>query len=231
MLRGISLSAEAMNNHISKNDVIANNMANVNTTGFKRDILIYQRGEENGIQVTNPRVTVNFDQGPLNRTGRPLDLAIHGDGFFEVETGEGTRYTRNGAFVRDSDGYLTTQEGNPVSGGIQLPPGQMEIAEDGTISVDGAIYGQIRIVEFEDSSGLEKDGSSLFRATNGVKPREVPAGEVAVLSGYIEKSNVDVIGEMTDMISALRAYEISEKALKSQDEILEMMVGRIGKTG
>jgi flagellar basal body rod protein FlgG len=174
---------------------------------------------------------VNFDQGPLNRTGRALDLAIHGDGFFEVETGDGARYTRNGAFVRDSDGYLATQDGNPLAGGIQIPPGEVQIAEDGTVSVDGAVFGRIRIMQFDDSSVLEKDGSSLFRTANGVKPREAPAGEASVLSGYIEKSNVDVIGEMTDMISALRAYEISQKALKSQDEILGMMVSRIGKTG
>lgn len=230
MLRGISLSAEAMNNNVSKNDVIANNMANVNTTGFKSDILIYKRDEENDREVTTQLVTINFDQGPLSRTGRALDLAIQGRGFFEVDTGEGTRYTRNGAMVRDSDGYLTTQDGAPVSGGIQLPPGEIDIAEDGSVSVNGTVYGRIAVVDFEDSSVLEKDGSSLFRASGGVKPSEVPPEEASVLSGYIEKSNVDVIGEMTDMISALRAYEISQKALKSQDEILGMMVGRIGKT-
>jgi flagellar basal-body rod protein FlgG len=219
-----------MNNQVSRNDVISNNIANVNTTGFKKDILIFQREEENNTEVTNPKTSISYDQGPLNRTDRKLDLAIHGRGFFEVETGEGTRYTRNGAFVRDSEGFLATSEGHLLSGGIQIPGGDIEIAEDGTVSVEGAVFGSISIVDFDDISALEKVGASLFRAPEGIKPQEVPAGESAVLSGYIEKSNVNVIDEMTDMISALRAYEISQKALKSQDEILGLMVSRIGKT-
>ncbi|MBD3178624.1 MAG: flagellar hook-basal body complex protein, partial [Candidatus Latescibacteria bacterium] len=203
MLRGISLSAKAMNNNVARNDVISNNMANVNTTGFKKDVLIFQREEQDNGQVTSPRVSINFDQGPMNRTGRTLDLAINGRGFFQVDTGEGARYTRNGAFLRDSDGYLATSDGYTVAGGIQVPNGDIEIAEDGTVSVEGAVFGRIEIVDFEDSSMLEKAGASLFRAAEGSKPREVPPEEASILSGYIEKSNVDVIGQMTDMISAL----------------------------
>ncbi len=224
-----------MKNQVARNDVISNNLANVSTGGFKKEIAVFHSGgqnQSNGEPVVF--TATSFVQGALRRTDNPLDMAIEGEGFFVVETDEGEMYTRNGAFMKDSEGYLCTAEGHRVvtsSGTIQLPPGRVEVSKEGIVSVNGSDIGRVKVVRFQDTSKLEKVGSNLFRANDGASPEEVPEEEAAVLSGYIEESNVEVIKEMTDMIAALKAYEIAQKVFKSEDEVLQHLTRTVGRVG
>ncbi len=232
MLKGISIAANAMKNQTARNDMIANNLANVDTTGFKKDIALFQLGKTGGGQPdTTVRLVTAHEQGPLTRTERALDLAIQGDGFFVVETEDGERYTRAGSFVVTPEGHLATIDGNKVSGAAAIPPGEIEVSREGNISVNGVDAGQIGVVTFEDATRLEKTGSGLFAAPDDMSSSEMPEEERFILSGFLENSNVEVITEMTDMITALKAYEISQKALKSEDEILHLLISTVGKTG
>lgn len=235
MLKGLSLAARAMKNQVARNDIISNNLANVSTGGFKREIAVFHSGSKNQSNGEPVVFTAtSFVQGALRRTDNPLDMAIEGDGFFVVETDDGEMYTRNGAFIKDSEGYLSTTDGHRVissSGTIQIPPGRINISKEGIISVDDSEIGRIKIVRFEDNSKLEKVGSNLYMAKDGVSGEEVPEEEATVLSGYIEESNVEVIREMTDMISALKAYEISQKVFRSEDEVLQHLTRTVGRVG
>ena len=233
MLKGMSMAATAMKNQTIRSDVIANNLANVNTTGFKKDVYVFQQVNGGGDQAdTVVFVATSYEQGPLFRTNRPLDLAIQGDGFFVLETDDGERYTRRGSFIKDSDGYLVTSEGYRLcssSGTLQMQPGDIQVSREGIIEVDGTEIGRVGVVRFEDRSRLEKIGSSMFAAPEGVAPEDVSEEETVVLSGFLEEGNVEVVREMTEMISALKAYEIAQKALKSQDEVIHLLVGTVGK--
>jgi flagellar basal-body rod protein FlgF len=234
MIKGISTAAKAMKNQVLRNDVIANNLANANTTGFKKEVTVFQRMKsgDGGVE-TVARAAASYEKGPFIRTGRPLDMAVQGDGFFVLETDEGERYTRQGSFIKDTDGYLATAEGHRVassSGSLQLPPGDVTVSRDGLIAVNDEAIGRVRLVRFEDRSDLEKTGAAMFRAPEGAGREDVPEEETAVLSGFLEESNVEVVREMAEMIKALKAYEITQKALKSQDEILHLLTGTVGKT-
>ncbi len=235
MLKGISMAALAMKNQVARNDMIANNLANTNTAGFKKDIAVFQQdngaAEDSGSSII---LAASFEQGPVTRTDRPLDVAIQGDGFFVVETDEGDRYTRAGSFAVNSEGVLTTVEGDIVassSGSIQIPPGEIDISREGQVRVNGADAGRIRVVNFEDCSKLEKIGSSLWKAPDDLSPGDLAEEETELLSGFLESSNVEVITQMTEMISALKAYEISQKALKSEDQVLGKLIETVGRTG
>ncbi len=233
MIKGISMAARAMKNQVVRNDVIANNLANVNTVAFKKDVPAFQLEESGGGIETRVLVAVSHAQGPLTRTDRPLDVAIEGDGYFVVETDEGEAYTRRGSFIRDEDGYVITSEGHRVvssGGALQIGTGDISISREGIIEVDGDEIGRLRIVRFEDKTGLIKTGSSLFTPAGGEVPEDLTEEEVSVLSGFIEESNVEVVSEMTKMIKALKAYEIAQKALKAQDEVLQLTVGKVGST-
>ncbi len=235
MLKGISKAARAMKNQTARNDVIANNLANASTRGFKKEVSLFRQVTSgDGVIETIVQTVPSHEQGPITRTGRSLDMAIQGDGFFVLETDNGERYTRNGSFVMDAEGYLVSVDGHHVSsaaGSLQLPAGAVRVSREGTITVDGTEVGRIKVVRFEDASALENAGSSLFRAPDGVTAEDVPEEGTVVLSGFIEESNVGVVREMTDMIAALKAYEVAQKALKSQDEILRQLVGTVGRTG
>ncbi|MBU8922189.1 MAG: flagellar hook-basal body protein [Bacteroidales bacterium] len=232
MLKGISMAAKAMKNQTARHDMIANNLANVNTTGFKKDIAVFQQMDTlQGEKDTLVRVAVSYEQGPVTRTDRPLDLAIQGEGFFVVDTDAGERYTRAGAFMVDSDGFLVTLDGDLLSGGISVPPGNIDITREGLVRVDGATMGEVRVVTFDEISRLEKAGSGLLKAPEDLSPTDLGAEDKIVLSGFLESSNVEVVTEMTEMITALKAYEISQKALKSEDEILKLLTGTVGRIG
>ncbi|MBN2071809.1 MAG: flagellar hook-basal body protein [Candidatus Krumholzibacteriota bacterium] len=232
MLKGISMAARAMKNQVARNDMIANNLANINSAGFKKDFAVFaEQKTDSGLIDTIVKVATSFSQGQLTRTERPLDVAIQGDGFFVIETDEGEMYTRDGSFTVNSEGNLATSNGQLVAGSIAIPPGEIEISREGNIRVDGIITGQLRIVRFDETSSLEKAGSSLLTAPDDISPTDLAPEEITVLSGFLENSNVEVISEMTEMITALKAYEISQKALKSEDEILHMLTSTVGKTG
>lgn len=237
-------------------DVIANNLANVNTTAFKRsratfeDVLYetlqgeslvnYQSNESvapvqvgKGTRVAN--VLRFHQQGTLQETGRPFDLAIEGEGFFQVQRADGTAgFTRDGSFTLSNTGALVTGAGYLVQPGVTIPPDAADI----TISPNGIIavrtgdstanpveIGRIALVRFPNPTGLESLGENLYRETVASgqpmtgQPQE--AGFGRIVQGNLEGSNVEIVMEMTDMIAAQRAYEINSKAIRATDEMMQ----------
>jgi flagellar basal-body rod protein FlgF len=206
--------------------IVANNIANSATTGFRQEGLIFSErvqriaGEESlSMAAGNVRQT-SMIQGALTQTGGSFDLAIEGDGFFLIDTPFGERLTRAGNFSPDAEGNLVTPSGMRVldSGGapVFVPPDatDLSISPDGTISTDGRPIGQIGLYRPVDSNSLVREDGVLFHATAGVEPAE----EGRVLQGFLEGSNVDPISQVARMIEVQRAYEMGQSFLQSEDE-------------
>ncbi len=254
MLRALYSAAAGMESQQLNLDVIANNLANVNTTGFKKSKiefqdLIYQTtrapGAEagggnqvpTGIQVghgSRPVATSKiFTTGELTQTGERLDVAIQGDGFFEVQMPDGTlAYTRDGALKTSSDGRITTSDGLLLQGGFQpIPAGTTAISiaptgEVTTTSPSGSQNFRVQIVRFANPGGLDSQGRNLYRETiaSGTAELGNPGenGFGGLAQGYLEMSNVKVVEEMVNLIIAQRAYEINSKAVQTSDEMMQM---------
>lgn len=257
--RGLYAAASAMMMDLLRMDTVANNLANINTHGYKRQQTLHHDfrlglmerlktiqpvfgSQEDTVEFREaPPVAignlgtgtivagsyVNFASGALEETGNPLDLALQGTGFLTVETPNGLMYTRNGALSRNGQGELVTAEGFRVlgeNGPILLPEAQISINEAGEIYVDHQYLERLRIVDFAEPWSLIRRGSSFFAApSNAVE--QLP--KVRVLQGALERANVDTAQEMVQMITALRAYQMSQKALQSEDE----MTGRLIEWG
>jgi flagellar basal-body rod protein FlgG len=234
-------------------DVISNNLANVNTTGFKKSKiefqdLLYQTtraaGAEagagnqipTGLQVGHGSRAVAtskiFTTGELTQTGERLDVAVQGDGFFEVQLPDGSRaYTRDGAFKTAADGRITTSDGLILQGGFQpVPAGttNISIAPTGEVTYGGAngpTSFRVQLVRFNNPSGLESIGRNLYRENTASgtaelgNPGESGFGELQ--QGYLEMSNVKVVEEMVNLIVAQRAYEVNSKAVQAADEMMQ----------
>ncbi len=237
-------------------EVIANNLANVNTTGFKRsrahfEDLLYQTVEEaQNVQTAETDVTQEVQvgrgvrlaavqrvesQGPLEQTGRPLDLAIEGDGFFQVQLPNGTlAYSRDGSFTISDQGALVTHSGYGVVPGISVPEDATNLAfsTTGVVSVllagseEPVEVGRLELVRFPNSPGLKALGENLYQETSasGQPTMGFPQddGFGRVLQGTLEGSNVEIVQEMVDMITALRAYEINSKAVQSAEQMADI---------
>jgi flagellar basal-body rod protein FlgG len=219
-------------------EVLSNNMANVNTVGFKEDRVfrippmpssvsenIAGASSQDDSQSNNssPQICTftNFEPGQLKGTGNALDMALGGEGFFSVQTPQGIQYTRKGNFVLNSNGTLITQEGYPVLGKggseIQISGQDVIVASSGAIIVDGVEVDTLNIVDFANKNVLLKKGSSLY---SPIDPNDQgsPAEEILVQQGFIEASNVESIKAMTEMIDVIRGYESYQKALQSMNE-------------
>lgn len=254
MLRALYSSAAGMQSQQVNLDVISNNLANVNTTGFKKSKaefqdLLYQTdrsaGAESGagnqvptgLQIGHGSRLVAtskvFTTGELTQTGERLDVAIQGDGFFEVQMPDGTRaYTRDGALKTASDGRITTSDGLILQGGWQpIAPGTtaINIASSGDVTTMGANGNQsfkVQLVRFANPAGLQNVGRNLYLETpaSGTpemgNPGENGFGELQ--QGYLEMSNVKVVEEMVNMIVAQRAYEVNSKAVQAADEMMQI---------
>lgn len=255
MIRGLYIGASGMLVELRRTDVISNNLANAATNGYKRDELV---GEgfpamllrrlndvpgptglpagyppvvgRLGLGGTASETATDWATGPLTETGNPLDLAIAGDGLFAVRTPNGERYTRDGAFTRDAQGFLVTEGGLPVlgeNGPIQLGAGAVEVAGDGTVSVDGEPAGRLRLVRFPAGARLLKEGDNLYVAAGAAGE---PAGDSAsVRQGYLERSNVNTVREMIGLISSFRSYEANQKVIQTQNELLQKTVTEVGR--
>ena len=258
MLRALRTAALGMSAQQTSVDNTANNLANANTTGFKRNRvafqdLLYQRvraaGGEDGaagapasLQMGHGALAVatvgTFTQGGLSETGNALDLAINGDGFFAVQMPDGGRsYTRDGAFTLTADGLLVTQSGFALDPGIEVPPDALEV----TVQADGTVrallpgetepveLGQVELSRFQNPAGLRSMGGNLFAETEGSgAPVIAPPGEDGlgtVQQGFLEASNVDVVQEMVELISAQRAYELNSKMVQTGEEMLQIANG------
>ncbi|KAF0171843.1 MAG: flagellar basal-body rod protein FlgG [Limisphaerales bacterium] len=254
MLRALYSSSAGMQSQQVNLDVIANNLANVNTSGYKKtkiefQDLLYQNvrnaGAESGagnqvptgLQVGHgSRVVATskiFTTGELSATGERLDVAIQGDGFYEVQLPDGSRaYTRDGALKTASDGRIVTSDGLPVQGGWQpVQPGTtaINISANGEVTTTGSSGKQtfkVQLVRFNNPSGLEAMGRNLYRETTASGTAETgnpgENGFGTLQQGYLELSNVKVVEEMVNLIIAQRAYEINSKAVQAADEMMQM---------
>ena len=219
-------------------DVVANNIANLNTTGYKADGALFEEYLDSAAQAGQSGGSVSFvrdrgvwhdmSQGPIERTGNSLDVAIDGKGFLVVQTPKGERYTRNGSMQINATGQLVTSDGNPVlgdGGPIALQPNdrQVSISRDCTISVrEGtskvdSVRGKLRLVTFNNPQQLQKDGSSTFNAADGAQPQTTTTA--ALVQGAIEKSNVRGVAEMSRMIEITRSYTQIASLLQQQNDL------------
>ncbi len=258
MLRALYSAATGMSAQELNIDVIANNLANVNTTGFKKSRadfqeLVYQyllepgaptsqttenpSGIQVGLGVKPGAVQRIFAQGDLTSTNNPLDLAIEGDGFFQIQKPDGTlAYTRSGALQVNNSGQLVTSDGFQVQPGITIPPDALAITigQDGTVSVrqPGQAapqnVGQITAVRFANNAGLRSVGQNLYEETESSgTPTQGIFGENGfgrLSQGFLESSNVSVVEQVVNMITAQRAYEASSKGITSADEMMGMAI-------
>jgi flagellar basal-body rod protein FlgG len=253
MLRALYSAAAGMESQQMNLDVISNNLANVNTTGFKESKLEFQdllyqttraAGSQQGggnvlpgsLQVGQGSIPIAteriFTQGDLSQTGGNLDIAIQGQGFFQVQLPDGSQaYTRDGGFKTNAQGQIVTSDGYPVQGGFEpVPAGTTNI----TISASGAVTyttpsgvtsSQIQLANFNNPGGLQAVGHNLYTETvaSGTallgEPTQNGLGELQ--QGYLELSNVSVVQEMVNLILAQRAYEVNSKAVQAADQMMQ----------
>jgi flagellar basal-body rod protein FlgF len=228
-------------------DVTANNIANVDTAGFKVESLTVLTDPETpaAAPATQPIQYVldhglarNFGQGPLEQTSNPFDVAIEGPGFFTVQTANGPRYSRDGRFAVDASGTLTDKQGDPVAGvgggPITIDPqnGPIAISKDGVISQispqgQTVQVGKLGVVRFADLGALSKEGDNLYSAAGGQAP--IPASDARIQQGMVEKSNVQPVTEIVRLIDITRAYERVSNMMSQTEDLSESAVERLGK--
>ena len=257
MMKSLWIAKTGLSAQQAQLDVIANNLANVGTSGFKRsravfEDLMYQTTRAAGAQSSQqtqvaagmqlgtgvrPIATERlFTQGNLQQTGNPKDVAIQGQGFFQVLMPDGsTAYTRDGSLQLNAEGQLVTASGYPIQPAITVPANaaDMTIGSDGTISIKAAgsqqhtQVGSVQLAQFANPAGLESRGENLFTETlasgqpNTVTPGT--SGSGVLMQGYVETSNVNVVEELVNMIQTQRAYEINSKAINTADQMLQRL--------
>ncbi|MDD6339427.1 MAG: flagellar hook-basal body protein [Butyrivibrio sp.] len=256
MIRSLYTASTGMVHQMNRMDVITNNMANSDTTAYKKEGSTSQSFDAvYGIKINDSSVNyihqnigkmslgvkvgetyTDYSDGNLEETGQSFDVALAGKGFFAISYAdkngnESVRYTRDGNFVLNKDGILMTRDGDFVLGGdneiIVIPEGEtMNIDEMGRISAGGQVIGNLDLVDFEDYNYLKKFGENMYTTVDGAV--EIPA-TCKVYQGYLEASNVNVISEMVELISVTRDYESNQKVIQSVDSSLEKSVslGRI----
>ncbi len=228
MIRGSRLSAAALVPRMRAQEVIANNLANLQTVGFRRERVAFHRVLENAARESAGQVlTSRMDDqsAEFSATGHPLDFAIDGPGYFVVRTPAGERYTRAGGFARDTNGLLATSRGHPVlgdGGELTLPAGEVSVAEDGSIRAGNATLGRLRVVSV-DAADLVPEGEGLFALRDGAAPAEMsPATRVR--QGFLDGSNVVPVSEMVEMLAIFRDYETNFRAMQVQGETLQKLI-------
>jgi flagellar basal-body rod protein FlgG len=253
MLRAFSTAATGMTAQQMMVDTIANNLANINTSGFKRSQINFQdllyinmkepgtevasginspSGLEIGSGVRAASTNKVFTTGEFENTGRPLDVAIAGGGFFQVTMPNGdTRYTRDGAMQVNANGELVTSSGYILEPAISIPSDAVSVSieKDGGVNVTGpdgtlTVVGTVQLAQFQNPSGLSSEGDNLYAETAASgTPTTGTAGEGqfgTLQSGFLEKSNVQMVTELVNLINAQRAYEINSRAIKAGDDML-----------
>jgi len=254
MIRALWTAASGMQAQQLNIDVIANNLANVNTTGFKKSRadfqdVMYQNikttgapttnstqaaGIEIGLGTTPAAVTKVFTAGNITQSGNELDMAIEGEGFFQIQMPDGTTsYSRAGSFKRDGQGRVVTTEGYPLMPEMVIPSNatKINVGNDGTVSVvqsgqgSATTIGTIQLATFQNPAGLSSQGRNLYKitdasgdATTGTAGQN---GIGTISQGFLEMSNVNVMEEMVNMIVGQRAYEINSKAVQAADDMLQ----------
>jgi flagellar basal-body rod protein FlgF len=255
MIRGMYSATAGMMTMLSRVQTIANNLANVDTPGYREDTLrlttfpqmlmsrMFAGGTAGGgggtmpigqsaLGVVNESMSVRLTQAGLRSTDSPLDMAVQGAGFFSVQTRDGIRYTRDGSFRRDANNQLVTSQGDLVLGAggapITVPPGLVTVTPTGQIQVDGRPVGQVGLTEFGEPSQLRKAANNLLEDPSG-QSQPGPAAASVVQQGYLESSNVDPVRAMADMMVAQRAYESNAKMVQMQDDMTHRAVNDVGR--
>jgi len=230
---GLLESVETLLNHEQRLHQVTNNLANADTPGYKKetvtfDEMLYQATSTRQRVGKALRINTVHEQGVMQKTDAPLDLAIAGDGFFKVQTPAGVRYTRAGNFQRNQEGLLVTANGYPVlgeGGPITISGNRVEVARDGSLSVDGVRSARLSVVKAPPQA-LKKEGENLFRLEEGAA--EEAAGNFQLIQGHLEKSNANTVTEMTEMIDLFRAYESQQKMIRAVDDLDDLAVRRVG---
>lgn len=263
--KGIYAAVSGAMAQSSRLDTIANNLANVNTTGFKKDRQVFNEyltayeKEDNLIRA--PRVPAsiesfydmnggdnayvnsagtftNFEQGGLRPTGSQLDVALEGKGFFEVMSPQGVRWTRSGSLQVDGQGRLVTKDGFPILKEGQGDPAQRSInvsSANVTVSQKGEIFdggnpiGRLAVVNFAKMDDLQKVGNNNYTLKANAQSAPIPTEEARIHQGFVETSNVNVVEEMTDMITANRVFEAAQHAVKANDQMDDKLINQVGK--
>ena len=257
-MRSLDIAGTGMQAQATNVEVISNNIANMTTTGFKRrraefQDLIYQNlrrvgsnssdagsvvpaGAQVGLGVKTAAIYRINEQGNLQQTSNAFDMAIRGNGFFQVTLPSGeTAYTRDGTFALSAEGQIVTADGYVVQPGVTVPAnatnvtinasGQVQVTLDGQAAP--ALAGQIQLAAFPNAAGLDAQGDNLFLATtasgNAVTGTPASPGFGSVLQGFVETSNVNVVSEITNLITAQRAYEMNSKVITTSDQMLSTL--------
>jgi len=259
LIKGWYTAASGMMMQASRQDVIANNIANASTSGYKKQMsvscafpdMLISRLENNsrtfapsssrvtpigrlGTGVCLEDIVTDFGVGTLSKTDLSTDLSLTQTGqYFAVEVGAGERYTRNGAFKIDSDGWLVDTQGNPVlnddNGYIKINS-EFSMESTGTINFnDGSAPVKLKVVEFDNPEQLERIGDSLYSNDSGMAII-IEARSIEVLQGYLEGSNVNAVREMVDLITAVRSYESLQKVVQAEDETAGIAIDKVGST-
>ena len=256
MVRGLYTAYTGMLNQQKKMDTLSNNLANADTTGYKKEGVTAKTFEtqlaikvkdgsnayiDQQIGKLNLGVKIgenytDYSQGSYRYTGNTYDLALGGDGFFNIsfmnKAGEqSVKYTRDGNFTIDNEGALRTQDGDYVlgeSGEIYIPTNAVDVSINklGAIYADGEYVDTIKITDFEDYNYLKKYGENMYDAVDGATEKEATA---TIDQGYLEQSNINVVTEMVNMISLSRTYEANQKLIQTMDDALDKSANQIGK--
>ncbi|MEE8058576.1 MAG: flagellar hook-basal body protein [Pseudomonadales bacterium] len=246
MTTAIDLSELSMINAMRQLDTISHNLANANTAGFKRDMVVTRKFEsmlDAGLQPTLdtfqikqrqlvPEMQLRVDHAPgaLRHTGNAMDLAIEGDAYFELRGDEGLRYSRLGSFSIDATGRLVNSQGlvvNAEAGDLLLSGGEVTVNRDGAVHENGEYIGKLKLMHFSDTSVLVKTGHGLMRATGQVTAQI--ATDSGVRQGYQEASNVRPMEEMVSMITTLRHFEATSNVIKAYDEMMSTAISTIAE--
>jgi flagellar basal-body rod protein FlgF len=225
-------------------DVIANNIANVSTSGYRREEQTFRQyiaqlppteGDTGASQtlsfVQDGGIVRDMSEGPMRKTGATYDLALHGKGFFVVQTPNGERYTRNGHFSLDTAGQIVDDAGDPLQGDggaitINTDDGDIHIGADGTLSGKNGQVAKLRVASFANEAALAKEGASLYSAT------ETPttAANAEIRQGTLEESNVQPVVEISKMVEVMRAYQATATMTQSQEDLLRQAIDKLGST-
>jgi len=234
---------------LARLEAVSQNLANANTAGYKAGRLVFQvrplsrEDDPSGIsldpvlgrtaaQVAEVASVRDFAQGAVRSSGNPLDVAISGEGFFAVATPRGERYTRQGSFALDGEGYLVTQHGERVQGDggdIAVGGGDIAIGDDGSITSDGLAVGRIKVVSFGPKPALVPEGAALFAPVRGATATPVDATAVRLQPAAVEASNVDAVASMVELVEVSRGFESYMRAMQRLDEVAQRSINEVGK--
>jgi flagellar basal-body rod protein FlgF len=242
MDQGIYTAASGAIAMEQKLEIIANNLANINTTGFKKDNISFEdfrksldtsklypgQYRSTPVDVVIGKQYIDTTQGGFRSTGNPLDATIAGEGYFAVSTPDGIRYTRAGSFVLSQDGLLVTPQGYTVQGNggdITIGQGKVIIASDGTISVDGSVVDKLQISSIQEDA-LVRQGNDTYSVKQGSAPETIESPDIR--QGFLEDSNVEAITEMVGLINTQRAYESYQKIIKAFTDTYAQSMHNVG---